>query len=130
MKISLLVITKHFQFKVNKSTKDLLVLTYNVEDCKWHVCATKLKDCESFRVRKYEPDYTCSLDSFHFDHRQASSKLIGHCIKSNFEGTSQSYRLNDIIEDRKKQCGMIFSYNKAWRAREVALGLAMDSPED
>ncbi|TXG63798.1 hypothetical protein EZV62_010792 [Acer yangbiense] len=121
---------KHRWPQVNKSTKDLLVLTCNIEDCKWRVRATKLKDCESFRVRKYEPDYTCSLDSFHFDHRQTSSKLIGHCINSKFEGTSQSYRLNDIIEDMKKQCGMIFSYNKGWRVGEVALGLARGSPDD
>ncbi|TXG72688.1 hypothetical protein EZV62_001267 [Acer yangbiense] len=81
MEINLLAIAKHFQFKMNKSTKALLVLTSNVEDCKWHVRATKLKDCESFRVRKYESDHTCSLDALCFDHRQASSILIGHCIK-------------------------------------------------
>ncbi|KAK2637913.1 hypothetical protein Ddye_025708 [Dipteronia dyeriana] len=34
MKISLLSIANHFQFKVNKSTKALLVLTCRVEDCK------------------------------------------------------------------------------------------------
>ncbi|KAK3188651.1 hypothetical protein Dsin_028212 [Dipteronia sinensis] len=130
MKISLLAIANHFQFKVNKSTKALLVLTCTVEDCKWRVRATKLKDCESFCVRKYQPEHTCSLNTLHFDHRQASSKLIGHCIKSKFEGASQSYRPNEIIEDMKKQCGMTFSYNKAWRAREVALGLARGSPED
>ncbi|KAK3200582.1 hypothetical protein Dsin_023997 [Dipteronia sinensis] len=130
MKISLLVIANHFQFKVNRSTKSLLVLSCRVEDCKWRVRATKLQDCESFRVRKYQPEHTCSLDTLHFDHRQTSSKLIGHCIKSKFEGTSQSYRPKDIIEDINKQCGMTFSYNKAWRAREVALGLARGSPED
>ncbi|KAK2661769.1 hypothetical protein Ddye_000343 [Dipteronia dyeriana] len=97
---------------------------------KWRVRSTKLNDCESFRVRKYQPKHTCSLDTLHFDHRQASSKLIGHCIKSKIEGTSQSYRPNDIIEDVKKQCGMTCSYNKAWRAREVTLGLARGSPED
>ncbi|KAK2649834.1 hypothetical protein Ddye_017323 [Dipteronia dyeriana] len=70
MKISLLSIANHFQFKVNKST-------------------------------------------------QASSKLIGHCIKSKFEGPSQSYGPNEIIEDLKMQCGMTCGYNKAWRAREL-----------
>ncbi|KAK3188578.1 hypothetical protein Dsin_028139 [Dipteronia sinensis] len=92
MEISLLAIANRFQFKVNKSTKALLVLSCSVEDCKWRVRTTKLKDCESFRVRKYEPEHTCSLDTLHFDHRQASSKLIAYCIKSKFEGTSQSYR--------------------------------------
>ena len=56
--------------------------------------------------------------------------MIGHYIKSKFEGTSQSYRLNDIIDDMKKQCRMTLVYNKAWRAREVALGLARGSPEE
>ncbi|KAK0584741.1 hypothetical protein LWI29_017845 [Acer saccharum] len=124
MKMQLLSIGNHFQFKVKKSTKTLLVMSCIVKDCKWRICATKLKDCESFCVRKYLPNHTCSLDAFHFDHRQASSKLIGHCIKSKFEGTSQSYRPNDIIDDMKKQCGMTLGYNKAWRAREVAMGLA------
>ncbi|TXG70652.1 hypothetical protein EZV62_005587 [Acer yangbiense] len=130
MKMQLLAIGNHFQFKVKKSTKTLLVMSCIVEDCKWRVRATKLNDCESFRIRKYSPDHTCSLDALHFDHRQASSKLIGHCIKSKFEGTSQCYRPNDIIDDVKKQCGMTLGYNKAWRAREVALGLARGSPED
>ena len=130
MKMQLLAIGNHFQFKVKKSTKTLLVMSCIVEDCKWRVRATKLNDCESFRIRKYSPDHTCSLDTLHFDHRQASSKLIGHCIKSKFEGTSQSYRPNDIIDDVKKQCGMTLGYNKAWRAREVAMGLARGSPDD
>ncbi|TXG48397.1 hypothetical protein EZV62_027691 [Acer yangbiense] len=124
MKMQLLSIGNHFQFKVKKSTKTLLVMSCIVEECKWCVRATKLKDCESFRIRKYSPDHTCSLDALHFDHRQASSKLIGHCIKSKFERTSQCYRPNNIIDDIKKQCGMTLGYNKAWRAREVALGLA------
>ncbi|TXG70430.1 hypothetical protein EZV62_005365 [Acer yangbiense] len=126
MKMQLLSIGKHFQFKVKKSTKTLLVMSCIVEDCKWCIRSTKFKDCESFHVRKYLPDHTCSLDALHFDHRQASSKLIGHCIKSKFEGTSQSYRPNDIIDDMKKQCGMTLGYNKAWRAREVAMGLARE----
>jgi hypothetical protein len=130
MKMQLLSIANHFQFKVKKSTKTLLVMSCIVEDTKWRVRATKLNDCESFRVRKYSPDHTCSLDALHFDHRQASSKLIGHCIKSKFEGTSQSYRPNDIIDDMKKQCGMTLGYNKAWRAREIALGLARGSPDE
>ncbi|KAK0598224.1 hypothetical protein LWI29_032678 [Acer saccharum] len=130
MKMQLLSIANHFQFKVKKSTKTLLVMSCIVEDCKWRIRATKLEDCESFRVRKYLPDHTCSLDALHFDHRQASSKLIGHCIKSKFEGTSQSYRPNDIIDDMKKQCGMTLGYNKAWRAREVAMGLARGSPDE
>ncbi|KAK0603393.1 hypothetical protein LWI29_004484 [Acer saccharum] len=124
MKMQLLSIGNHFQFKVKKSTKTLLVMSCIVKDCKWHVRATKLKDYESFRIRKYSPDHTCSLDALHFDHRQASSKLIGHCIKSKFEGTSQCYRPNDIIDDMKKHYGMTLGYNKALRAREVALGLA------
>jgi len=130
MKVQLWSIQNHFQFKVKKSTKTLLVLACIVEDCKWRVRATKLNECESFRVRKYSPDHTCSLDTLHFDHRQASSKLIRHCIKSKFEGSSQCYKSNDIIDDMKKQCGMTLGYNKAWRAREVALGLARGSPEN
>ncbi|KAK2640917.1 hypothetical protein Ddye_022680 [Dipteronia dyeriana] len=58
MNISLLSIANHFQFKVNKSTQALLVLTCRVKDCKWRVRATKLNGCDSFRVRKYQPEHT------------------------------------------------------------------------
>ncbi|KAK0605900.1 hypothetical protein LWI29_031961 [Acer saccharum] len=50
MKMQLLSIGNHFQFKVKKSTKTLLVMSCIVEDCKWRIRATKLKDCESFRL--------------------------------------------------------------------------------
>ncbi|KAK0602500.1 hypothetical protein LWI29_034079 [Acer saccharum] len=44
MKMQLLSIGNHFQFKVKKFTKTLLVMSCIVEYCKWYVRATKLKD--------------------------------------------------------------------------------------
>ncbi|KAK2654790.1 hypothetical protein Ddye_014646 [Dipteronia dyeriana] len=55
MKISLMSIANHFQFKVNKSTQALLVLTCRVKDCKWHVRTTKLNSCDSFVFENTNP---------------------------------------------------------------------------
>ncbi|KAI5312927.1 hypothetical protein L3X38_042101 [Prunus dulcis] len=61
---------------------------------------------------------------------QASSYLIGQCIKSKYEGVSRVLRPHDIMEDMRKDMGVSISYVKAWRAREHALELVRGSAEE
>ncbi|KAJ4717563.1 MuDR family transposase [Melia azedarach] len=120
-KISLLALQKNFEYRVARSSKNILVLKCISGDCKWRLRAAKLKGSDFFQVRKYYPVHTCSLDIRHRNHRQASSKLISKCIKARCDGVARSYRPGSIREDILKQFGVNISYDKAWRAREYAL---------
>ncbi|CAB4286245.1 unnamed protein product [Prunus armeniaca] len=56
--------------------------------------------------------------------------LASKCIKSNYEGVSRVHGPHDIIEDMRKDMGVLISYMKAWRAREHALELVRGSPNE
>ena len=97
--------------------------------CNWWLHATKLSGSTFFRIKKYIEGHTCSSDVLQKEHRQASSWLIGQCIKSKFEEADRVYRPNEIKQDMKLEFGINISYDKAWRARESALNSIRGSHE-
>lgn len=120
-KLSLMAIRENFEFKVRRSTKDLLFVICVDKSCKWRVRASKMNDSDCFLIRKFHNSHTCLTEKFHRNHHQASSWVVGQLIKSKFEEGASDYRPNDIIKDVEKQLGVTISYDKAWRAREIAL---------
>ena len=120
-KLSLMAIRENFEFKVRRSTRDLLFVICVDKGCKWRVRASKMNDSDCFLIRKFHNVHTCSTEKFHRNHHQASSWVVGQLIKSKFEEGASDYRPNDIIKDVEKQLGVTISYDKAWRAREIAL---------
>ncbi|TXG70431.1 hypothetical protein EZV62_005366 [Acer yangbiense] len=52
------------EFKVKKSTKTLLAMSCIVEDCKWRVRATKLKDCHSLGVYESWNECEAQINGF------------------------------------------------------------------
>lgn len=120
-KLSLMAIRENFEFKVRRSTRDLLFVICIDKSCKWRLRASKLNDSDCFLIRKFHNVHTCLTEKFHRNHHQASSWVVGQLIKSKFEEGASDYRPNDIIKDVEKQLGVTISYDKAWRAREIAL---------
>ena len=102
----MLAMRKNFEFKVKKSTKDLLVLACIDTKCNWWLRATKPPGSTFFRIKKYIEGHTCSSDVLQKEHRQASSWLIGQCIKSKFEEADRVYRPNEIKQDMKLEFGI------------------------
>ncbi|XP_038889297.1 uncharacterized protein LOC120079207 [Benincasa hispida] len=130
MRLSMLAIRGNFQFRLKKSTTTLYKVICLVEECKWRIRAVKLKICEIFKIFKYDNVHTCRNEILTNDHRQASSWVLGHLISSKFEDVSCSYRPKDIVKDIKQEYGVSLSNDKAWRAREEALVLVWESPEE
>ena len=64
------------------------------------------------------------------DHRHASSGLIGESMIQIYEGVSCQYRPKDIIADIRSKCDVVISYDKVWRAREIALSSIRGAPEE
>ena len=125
----MMALKKKFQFKTKKSTTRLLLVCLDKE-CKWRVHATKLGISTMFQILKYYSTDTCQLNMVSHDSRHASSWLIDESIREAYQGVGCEYRPRDIIENIRKHDGVEISYEKAWRAREIAFGSIRGSLEE
>ncbi|KAK3207022.1 hypothetical protein Dsin_021068 [Dipteronia sinensis] len=127
----MVAMTKKFQYHVKRSTTDRFEAAFIHNHYKWRISATKLKNSDYFEVKMYNASHLCNeLQNTGGDHRQASSWIIGHYIKSKFEGVGCNNRLKAIIADIYKLLGLNISYEKAWRVRESAFDEVRGSPEE
>ena len=111
--------TKHYQFKVKRSTSALLHVTcIENEGCPWQLRATRMRDSEFFVVKRYDDVHTCSIEIVQGHHRQAKSWMIGECVKRKYlDPTNTSYKPREIM----REFGVSFNYLRAWRGKEAAL---------
>ncbi|XP_022889126.1 uncharacterized protein LOC111404567 [Olea europaea var. sylvestris] len=77
----------------------------------WRLSATKMDTNEFFVVRKYAREHTCE-------------------IMHKFQDPRTIYRPTDIINDIRREYGVVMSYQKAWKAKEYALEDLMGSTEN
>ena len=83
-----------------------------------------------FQIVKYYSTHTCQLDMVSYDTWHVSSWLIDESIRETYQGVGCEYRPRDIIQNIRKQYGVEISYEKAWRAREMALGYIRGSHKE
>ncbi|XP_022158743.1 PKS-NRPS hybrid synthetase CHGG_01239-like [Momordica charantia] len=119
----------NFEYRVKKSTKSLLTVGCCGDGCKWGMCARRIQGSDTFLISKFFGVHNCKDEVMKHDHRQARSRMVGQIIKTNFEDPSRRYRPKDIVNNMRKNYGVNIQYEKAWRAREVALDLLMGSPK-
>ena len=129
-KLYMMALKRKFEFKTTKSTTKLLLVECFDKECKWRVRATKLGISNMFQIMKFYSTHTCRLDMMSRDNRHASSWLIGESIRETYQGIGCEFRPKDIVADIRKQYGIQISYDKAWRAKELALGSIRGSPEE
>ena len=120
-KLSVYCMKENKEFKVKRSSTDQYAVVCLGDTCTWHLSARKCRDSDIFVVKKFKADHTCTFDVVHHKHRQATSKVIGECIKSKFQGIARVYKPKEIQFDVNEQFAVKVSYAKAWRAREYAL---------
>lgn len=130
LKLHKYAMSQNFEFKVEKSTKDLWYVRCMGENCTWRLRAVRGKFSEMFEVRKFVHEHTCSIVMRHQDNRQATSWVIGECIKSKFQDHHHDHLPKKIIEDMQTNYGINMSYHKAWRSREKALMSVRGTPEE
>ncbi|RVW32621.1 hypothetical protein CK203_076519 [Vitis vinifera] len=129
-KLYMMALKRKFEFKTTKSTTKLLLVECFDKECKWRVRATKLGISNMFQIMKFYSTHTCRLDMMSRDNRHASSWLIGESIRETYQGIGCEFRPKDIVADIRKQYGIQISYDKVWRAKELALGSIRGSPEE
>ncbi|XP_050238390.1 uncharacterized protein LOC126687878 [Mercurialis annua] len=128
--LSLYAIANNFQFKVIKSCTIEYVLNCLDRNCKWSLRASRDGRTSMFLIRRLNNIHTCSVDIRMEEKRQATSSIVAEVIKSKFLNVKTIYTPGDIISDFQKEYGVILNYNKAWRAKEKALGLIRGNPRD
>ncbi|XP_075097376.1 uncharacterized protein LOC142174885 [Nicotiana tabacum] len=100
------------------------------EDCEWRFKASSINKSELFKVREFIDNHTCPLKDKVYEHRQASSSLIGSMIRPKLTNHKRKYTPKDIIDNVKSDLGVDVSYMLAWRAKEKAMNFLRGEPAD
>ena len=129
MKLHKHALRLNFEFRVNKSTKTTFVAVCIDPKCKWRIRATKSSDTNFFIIRKHISDHTCSLEMRNNHHRQATSSVIGDCMKLRYQGVKQGPNPHEICNEMRIDYGVKCSYWKAWKARKYAQKLIRGCPK-
>ncbi|XP_062103863.1 uncharacterized protein LOC133814976 [Humulus lupulus] len=117
----------NFQFKTKRLEPREYLVTCADETCNWLVRASKYRNQDLFKVRKCNPNHTCSVEIVLEDHRQAKSIVVGELIKNKYKSIKRNYTPNDIMNDDFE---VTMGYTKAWRSREKVLRLVRGNPND
>ncbi|CAN6840061.1 unnamed protein product [Brassica oleracea] len=83
-----------------------------------------------FVVKKYVHEHTCDTTHMNANHRQASAKLLGSLICSNYGENKEGLKPKQIIEQVRILHGVHINYKQAWRVKEEAQFLVRGTPED
>ncbi|KAL5549095.1 hypothetical protein UlMin_004326 [Ulmus minor] len=128
--LSIMSMRKKFQYKVFKSNTSFIVVRCVHPSCSWRVRANKLIESEYWMVTKHVNKHTCPTDFKTTRRRQATSWVVGECIKRRFINPGRVFRPRDVMDDMKQRYGVELNYSVAWRGRECAYeNLRLGTPE-
>ncbi|XP_048620100.1 uncharacterized protein LOC125590546 [Brassica napus] len=119
-----------FEYKTVSSNKSRVLLSCVDDNCTWRMRATKLPLSDFFVVKKYVHEHTCDTTHRNANHRQASAKLLGSLICSNYGEKKEGLKPKQIIEQVRILHGVHINYKQAWRVKEEAQFLVRGTPED
>ena len=124
------MIRTRYEFKVHKSSPSLLVVHCMDNNCSWRVCGMRVMNNGCWMVTKFVKEHSCAVDYKREGHRQVTSWVIGDCLKNRYIAPSRIFKPKDIVDDVRESFGVQITYNKAWRAREVAYDTLHGTPEE
>ncbi|KAL5548130.1 hypothetical protein UlMin_003361 [Ulmus minor] len=128
--LSITLMREKFQYKVFKSKPSFVIVRCVHNSCSWRVRANKLVESEYWIVMKYEKKHTCPTDFKPVRRRQATSWVVGECVKRRLINPGRVYRPRGVMDDMKQKFGVDISYSVAWRGRECAYkNLRLSTPE-
>ncbi|KAL5555175.1 hypothetical protein UlMin_037411 [Ulmus minor] len=109
--LSIMSMRKKFQYKVFKSNTSFIVVRCVHPSCSWRVRANKLIESEYWMVTKHVNKHTCPTDFKTTRRRQATSWVVGECIKRRFINPGRVFRPRDVMDDMKQRYGVELSYS-------------------
>ena len=114
-------ILKHFEFAVVKSDSSRYTVQcskHHSLTCKWRLHASRNADSLTFTIKTFTEEHTCTGNN-HLGNRQASANWIAGQVIERLRDTPV-YSPGEIVKDLRRQNGITMSYQKAWRAKEIA----------
>ncbi|KAL5576113.1 hypothetical protein UlMin_017812 [Ulmus minor] len=128
--LSIISMREKFQFKTFKSNSHFTIIRCLDTSCLWRVRAKRLEGSGYWMVTKYERKHTCTTDFKKVRYRQATSWVVGECVKKRLINPGRVFKPRDVIDDMKRKFGVDISYSVAWRGREYAYeNLRLGTPE-
>ncbi|KAL5538636.1 hypothetical protein UlMin_046178 [Ulmus minor] len=113
-----------------KSNSHFTIIRCLDTSCSWRVRAKRLEGSGYWMVTKYERKHTCTTDFKKVRYRQATSWVVGECVKKRLINPRRVFKPRDVIDDMKRKFGVDISYSVAWRGREYAYkNLRLGTPE-
>ncbi|XP_024014440.1 uncharacterized protein LOC112088402 [Eutrema salsugineum] len=119
-----------FEFRSAWSNKSRVVLKCVDPNCTWRMRATKLPSSDFFVVRTYVGDHNCDTTHRNANHRQATAKVLGTLMCSNYGEKKCGLNPKQILEQVRRDHGVHIGYKQACRVKEFAQDLIRGTPED
>lgn len=109
-----------FEFKTIRASKTRYEIACKGENCPWHLSARSVGGPGGFfRIKSFVSDHSC-FGINHSGHQQATAKFICDFILPRVQQESQ-YRPSSIVKHVKTELRIDISYDKAFRAKQLAL---------
>ena len=118
-----------FEFKTVRASKTRYEIVCKGDNCPWHLSARSVGGPGGFfRIKSFVSDHSC-FGINHSGHGQATAKFIHDFILPRVQQQAQ-YRPSNIVKDIKLELGVDVSYDKAFRAKQLALEVTHGTHED
>lgn len=95
-----IAIKDNIQYQIVKSNKEVLVLSYLIDECQWsfRACSIANDDNSTWIITRFDHELSCSLDIVLSGHIQITFHIIKECIKKKISiDGSQLSTLKDIV---------------------------------
>ena len=119
-----------FEYKPRKSDKYRYDVKCVHEGCDWVIITSKVDGSSEWEIRTVRENHTCSRTKLIPNHRNATSKLLGHLLVPKIRDSNRVYKAKDIVQDMKVDYNCDITYKKAWRGRNIAFETLNGCPKN
>jgi len=115
------------EFKVRESGRKKLRYVCRDENCSWYLYATPTGAGDAWGIRKCPYKHICRATAARVDHAQLTAKMIADIIREDVQNNTSLpiKHIRGLV--RKVYPGVNPTYNKLWRAREIAIAYLFGS---
>ncbi|CAA7046209.1 unnamed protein product [Microthlaspi erraticum] len=129
MRCKILSVLHHFDFNVDRSDPEMLVIKCWIEGCSWRVRATPVGDSTQFTIRKYVAEHTCSVTERSASARKATPNILGVLYKDFVGSVDSMVKPKHVSHAMNLRFGIKMDYSKAHRTLKEARKLVRGSAE-
>lgn len=110
----------NFALKHLKTCRTDVTAKCGDSNCSWRIHASIVESGPQFQVRTYNQNHSCSKTTTGLAHREATAEFIAEFIKERLQ-LHPNCTPKKIISDFQLEFGVVISYKKAWRAKEIVM---------